>query len=111
MSKPLEPRIAAALNADGIASDELGELIAEAQAAAEAADADAAKTREQALDPTVTIDVAKVAAAVAAAELVRDRLRAALPRLRERYKEVQLRKTSPPGTPRPKNSPSAATRW
>jgi hypothetical protein len=90
MSKPsLEQRIASALNAAAITSTDLDKLIVEAEAAAQAADENAAKARAAALDPALTIDVAKVGAEVAAAELTRDRLRAALPRLRERYTEAR----------------------
>ena len=90
MSKSLEQRIAAALTAADITSGEFGDLITEVEAAAQAADADATKAHEEALDPGVVVDMAKVAAAVAAATLTRDRLQAALPRLRERYKEARL---------------------
>ena len=61
----------------------------EVEAAAEEADATATKTREEALDPTIVIDAAKVGAGVATAELTRDRLQAALPRLQERHKQVR----------------------
>jgi hypothetical protein len=90
MSKPsLEQRIAAALTPTDITSSDLAALIAEVEAAAAAADAAAAKSREQALDPAIVIDVAQVSAEVTAAELTRDRLQAALPRLRERLKQVR----------------------
>ena len=72
-----------------ITSTDLAALIAEVEAAAAAADAAAAKSREQALDPAIVIDVAQVSAEVTAAELTRDRLQAALPRLRTRYTEVR----------------------
>jgi hypothetical protein len=90
MSNPtLEQRIAAALTLADITSSDLDKLIAEAEAAAQSADENATKVREQALDPALTIDVAKVGAEVAAAELTRDRLRAALPRLRARYTQAR----------------------
>ena len=90
MSKPtLEQRIAAALTLADITSSDLDKLIAEAKAAAQSADENATKAREQALDPALTIDVVKVGAEVAAAELSRDRLRAALHRLRARYTEIR----------------------
>jgi hypothetical protein len=72
-----------------ITSTDLAALIAEVEAAAAAADAAAAKSREKALDPAIVIDVAQVSAEVTAAELTRDRLQAALPRLRARYTEVR----------------------
>jgi hypothetical protein len=74
---------------DSIKSDAVAALIEEVEAAAAAADEKAAKAREQALDPTITIDVAKVSVEVTAAELTRDRLKAALPKLRARYTEVR----------------------
>jgi hypothetical protein len=49
----------------------------------------AIRAREEALDPAVVVDTAKVGAAVVTAELTRDRLQAALPRLRTRYTEVR----------------------
>ena len=90
MSKPsLEEHIATALTATDITSSDLAALIAEVEAAAQAADENAAKARAAALDPAVVIDTAKVGAAVVTAELTRDRLQAALPRLRTRYTEVR----------------------
>jgi hypothetical protein len=90
MSKSsLEQRIASALNAAAISTTELDKLIGEAEAAAQAADENATKVRAAALDPALTIDAAKVGAEVAAATLTRDRLRAALPRLRTRYTEAR----------------------
>jgi hypothetical protein len=89
MSKPtLDQRVAAALTPSDITSVELAALIVEVEAAAAAADADAAKAREEALDPATVIDAAKVGASLATAELTRDRLRAALPRLQEQLKRV-----------------------
>ena len=86
--KPLEQRIAAALTSTDITSADLATLIAEVEAAAQAADENATRAREEALDPAVVVDTAKVGAAVATAELTRDRLRAALPRLKTRYRET-----------------------
>src|SRR5262245_57673330 len=85
----LESRIAATLSAADAKSDALAVLITEVEAAAQEADATATKTREEARDPTTVIDAAKVGAAVATAELTRDRLHAALPRLQERYKQAR----------------------
>jgi hypothetical protein len=84
----LEQRIVVALR-DAIKSDVVAALIQEVEAAAQAADENATRAREEALDPAVVVDTAKVGAAVATAELTRDRLRAALPRLRTRYTEVR----------------------
>jgi hypothetical protein len=85
----LEQRIAAALTPTDITSTDLGALIAEVEAAAAAADENATRAREEALDPAVVVDTAKVGAAVATATLTRDRLQAALPRLQERLKLVR----------------------
>ena len=63
----------------------------EVEATAQAAAENATKTREEALDPATVIDAAKVGASVATAELTRDRLRAALPRLQERLKQTRER--------------------
>jgi hypothetical protein len=84
----LEQRIAVALS-DSIKSDAVAALAQEVEAAAQAAAEDASKAREQALDPGIVVDTAKVGAAVVTAELTRDRLQAALPRLRARYTEVR----------------------
>jgi hypothetical protein len=85
----LEQKIAAALNASDIESSDLDMLLSAVEAAAQAADEAAAKVREAALDPATVIDAAKVGAAVATAELVRDRLQVALPRLQERLRQVR----------------------
>ena len=87
----LEQRIAAALTSTDITSSDLAALIVEVEAAAQAAAENANKTREEALDPATVIDAAKVGASVATAELTRDRLRAALPRLQERLKQARER--------------------
>ena len=87
----LEQRIAAALTSTDITSSDLAALIVEVEAAAQAAAENATKTREEALDPATVIDAAKVGASVATAELTRDRLRAALPRLQERLKQARER--------------------
>jgi hypothetical protein len=88
-SLTLDERIAAALTSTDITSTDIAALIAEVEAAAQAATEEAAKAHADALDPSVTVDTAKVASAVAAATLTRDRLQAALPRLRTRYTEVR----------------------
>jgi hypothetical protein len=86
--KPLEEQIASVLADDNIASDVVATLFYETETAAEEANKAATKLREASLDPTQTIDVAKVAASVASAELTRDRLRAALLRLQARWQEI-----------------------
>ena len=64
-------------------------MVVEVEAAAQEADATATKTREEALDPAIVIDAAKVGAAVATATLTRDRLQAALPRLQEQLRQTR----------------------
>jgi hypothetical protein len=85
----IEQRIAVALTSTDITSSDLAALIQAVEVAAQVADEDATKARKQALDPGIVVDTAKVGAAVATAELTRDRLQAALPRLRTRYTEVR----------------------
>src|SRR5262249_31067143 len=87
----LESRIAAMLSAVDAKSDALAALITEVEVAAQEADATATKTREEALDPAVVVDAAKVGATVASTTLVRDRLQAALPRLQEQLKQARER--------------------
>ena len=92
MNKPtIESRIAGMLSAADAKSDAIAALITEVEVAAQEADATATKTREEALDPATVIDAAKVGASVATAELTRDRLRAALPRLQEQLKQARER--------------------
>jgi hypothetical protein len=86
----LVQRIAAAFGVgDTPTAAELGELIAEATAAAAAADEVAAGERKKALDPSTVVDAQAASVAVMAAELMRDRLRAALPRLQHRLTKVE----------------------
>jgi predicted transcriptional regulator len=87
----LEQRIAAALTSTDITSSDLAALIAEVEAAAQAADENATKVRDQALDPAVAVDTTKVATAMATAILTRDRLQAALPHLHARHKQLQAK--------------------
>ena len=87
----IESRIASMLSAADAKSDAIAALITEVEVAAQEADATATKTREKALDPATVIDAAKVGAAVATAELTRDRLRAALPRLQQRLNQARER--------------------
>jgi hypothetical protein len=88
---PLEQKIATALTATDITSTDLTALIVEVEAAAQAADENATKVREQALDPAVVVDTTKVATAVATAMLTRDRLQAALPHLHARHEQLQAK--------------------
>jgi hypothetical protein len=89
MSADLERRIADALKADDVKSDDLAALIEEVETAIVAADATATKAREQALDPIVSPDSTRARAAMKAAAFTRDRLRTVLPRLQQRFSEVQ----------------------
>jgi hypothetical protein len=83
----LEQRVAAALADPELGSEPLVQLIAEVETASREADAVAAKARADALDPTVAVDVAQASAKVTAAELTRDRMNAALPKLQELLKD------------------------
>ena len=65
----LESRIAAMLSVADAKSDAVAALVTEVEAAAQEADATATKTREEALDPAIVIDAAKVGAAVATASI------------------------------------------
>jgi hypothetical protein len=83
----LEQRITSAISNGSASSAALTELIAEVAAAAEAAEQAAAAERERALDLTIS-DIDTAHAALAAAELGRDRLQAVLPKLRQRLSEA-----------------------
>jgi hypothetical protein len=86
----LESRIAAALRADASPSvADLGALIGEAEVAAAAAATTAIEERERALD--ISTDPATAHERVLIAELSRDRLRVALPRLEHKLGEAQRR--------------------
>jgi hypothetical protein len=84
----LEQRIAAALAESEPSSEPLVKLIAEVETAAQQADAVAAKARADALDPTVVVDAEKVGVQVVSAELTRDRMKAALPKLRDALQQA-----------------------
>ena len=84
----LESEIAGALTSSAITSSELARLIEQVITAAAAADEAAAQERARALDPAVVVDTQAVSAAIVAAELRRDRLNAALPRLQTRCAKV-----------------------
>ena len=86
----LEQRIAVALS-DSIKSDAVAALIQEVEAAAQAADENATRAREEALDPAVVVDTLKVGTAVASATLTRDRLQAALSRLQQQLNQARER--------------------
>jgi hypothetical protein len=81
----LEQKLAAALSA-APASADLQQLIGEAEVAIATADESAATAREHALD--LATDPAKAREAVVSAEMRRDRLRHALPKLQQRLQEA-----------------------
>lgn len=86
---PLDERIAAAFE-PGVASKAVAALIAETEAAAVSAGELAERARERALDPTITPDALEVARRESEdAVFSRDRMRAAVVRLRDRLAEVQ----------------------
>jgi hypothetical protein len=85
----LESRIAAMLSVADAKSDAVAALLTDVELAAQEADVTATKTREEALDPAIVVDAAKVGAAVATATLTRDRLQAALPRLQEQLRQTR----------------------
>jgi hypothetical protein len=85
MSKQnLEQKIAAAFTNEHSSSETFAELVAATEAAADQAHAMADQLRQRALDINETVDVSSASTAIIAHELLRDRLKAALPRLRER---------------------------
>ena len=85
----LEERIASALSASDMSSEDLASLIREANTAAAEADETAEQLSQTALDPGKVIDTAATGAALAAANITRDRLRAAHPRLLKLLSEAR----------------------
>jgi hypothetical protein len=84
----LDDRIAEAF-ADGMMSADVAALIAEAKTAAASASETADRVREQALDPALSAkEVAEARRQMDDAAFARDRLSAAVPRLRERLEEL-----------------------
>jgi hypothetical protein len=89
-SADLADRIAAVLKGDGVSSVEMSSLIAEAEQAAAAAATLAGATRENSLDPRLTVAEAKRARETAfEAEWQSERLTTALAGLREKLVEVR----------------------
>jgi hypothetical protein len=84
----LEKKIADALVAEGVTSTDLASLIGELEAAIATADADAEAERAKSLDPLASPDASVAREAWQQAEFARDRLRALLPRLKQRYQQV-----------------------
>ena len=85
----MDARIAAAFT-DGATSDDVGRLLAEVEAAANAADAVAKEARTRALDPLLPCDAVTVARReMDDAEFTRDRLTEAARRLGERVAELR----------------------
>jgi hypothetical protein len=83
----LETKITAALT-DNITSVDLATLVAETEAAITQADAAAEVERGRALDPTLSPDAKAAREAVQASEFTRDRLRAAMPALQVRSRDI-----------------------
>lgn len=87
----LDERIAAAFSA-GTKSDDVTELIGEAEAAAVAAGDAAQRAREQALDPALSAErVASARSEMDNAVFRRDRMQAAVTKLGERLRELKAK--------------------
>jgi len=84
MTKPLEQRIVAALANPNNGSEPLAELIRDTEAAAAAADRTAVDERAKAVDLLQSPDPKAAHQRVVDAEISRDRLKASLPKLREK---------------------------
>jgi hypothetical protein len=84
----IEQKISSALTNPNIGSTDLTELIAEVAEAAAVAENSAAAEREKALDLVASPNIDEAHEAIVAAELSRDRLRAILPKLRNRLTEA-----------------------
>jgi hypothetical protein len=80
----LEKRIAAAISNGNAGSAELSELVSEVELAQITATAIAEREREKAVDILSSSDIEAAHKAVVAAELARDRLKAILPRLKDK---------------------------
>jgi len=87
----IDERIASALGASNMSSADLSALINAAEAAAADADAAAERERANALDPARVVDAAAVGSALTAANLTRDRMRAAIPRLQQLHDQARSR--------------------
>ena len=88
---PIDRRIADVLTCavDAIDPGALEQLIGEVEGAiASSTDVEAAE-RARLLDPSIVLDTNKAQATLQAIELRRSRLRAALPRLRKRFREAE----------------------
>jgi hypothetical protein len=88
MFEALEKRIASTLSDESVTSQTLGDLIPELEAAVAVADRAAEDARARALDLVDSPDAEKAEDAMKTAEFRRDRLRTALPRLKERHAAV-----------------------
>jgi superoxide dismutase len=85
MSKQnLEQKIAAALSNGHASSETFAELVTATEAAVEEAQAMADQLKQRALDINEVVDVSSASTAIMAHELLCDRLKAALPKLRDR---------------------------
>ncbi len=88
MSEQLEEKITTALNNPNTGSADLIELISEAEAAATAADQAAREARAAAVD-IATRDPSAAHQTVIISELLRDRLKAILMKLRDKFAELK----------------------
>ena len=89
--RELADRIAEAFN-DGATAAAVSDLIEEAEAAAHVANESAERSRSRAFDPTLTMrEVAEVRREMEDAAFNRDRLQAAMLRLKERHDELRIK--------------------
>jgi len=88
MFEAIEKRIASALADKSVTSQILGDLMPELESVIAVADRAAEAARAKALDLVNSPDAEKAEEAMKTAEFRRDRLRTALPRLRERHEAV-----------------------
>ena len=84
----VEQKISSALTNPNIGSADLMELIAEVAEAADTAEKSAAAEKEKALDLSASPEIDKAHETLVVAELTRDRLKAILPKLRNRLAEA-----------------------
>jgi hypothetical protein len=90
MNRNIETRITAALTPDtDITSSVIAALLADIEVATAEATAAAATVREQALDPIQTPDANRARTMMENAAFTVDRLKATLPRLKQRHPEIE----------------------
>jgi hypothetical protein len=91
VSDNLEKRIAAALANGNAGSEELAELVWEVEAAIVVAEQNAKTEYQRTFDLTYGVEISKASADLRIAEVVRDRLNAGLPKLRDKLAEATAR--------------------